>query len=870
MRPRWLILRRVPMAGPLNGIRVLDLSRHVAGPYASKLLADYGARVIKAEPRGGDPTRQFGPFPNQRPNLEASGLFLFLNTNKQSIVVDPHTDDGAATVRRLARQVDVVIEDLAPGEAAEAGWGWEVLHAINPRLVLCSITPFGQTGPYRDYRGSELTLQAIGGPLHATGAADREPLKLAGHYAQYHAGATAALAILLALRRTPRNRRAGDWIDLSIYRCQAGCRDRRTIHLTAAAYSGVSPRRAQPGTRPIGFGIYPCADGYVNLMGAGNRLPSLLRWIGRADLLDDPDYLAGPRPGSGFGARVDSAIETFLSGIGKVEATAQAQDAGLLAGAVMTVSDVLDDPQLSARDWWRPIAHWHGDELPYPGLPFRLSASPPDPPKRAPRLGEHSRTVFDFAPPDPAEAAPPPVRPDADDPLPLPLEGIRVAAITVVWAGPHVAQLLAEWGADVIQVEPVNRIQPYTRGAENAPTPEALQRGAARGVQPQYPDADPGSDPWNRFASFNSHARNKRSMTCDIMSPEGREAFLNLIRHCDVLVENNVPQTIAKANITWEQLREVNPRLIMLRMPAFGLEGPYSSYRAFGLHVEAMVGHTHLRGYPDRGPDGIGETLASDGISGVQGAVAVLMALRHRDLTGEGQQIEMPLTEGFIPTLAEFIFDYTMNRQNPLPQANTHRWHVPHGVYPCEGDDQWIAIDVGSDAEFVALCTALAAGPGEASIQSEIAHAPLETRFAHADGRRDHREELDRLIAVETRAWNKQDLFHALQRAGVCAAPLNDPLEAMADPHLDAVGFFEQQAIAGVGAHKYPGLTILMRRTSNQLRTPPPKLGEHNREIYLNLLGYSEAELAEFESRGLVGDTYPDELLPKHLRANSA
>ena len=854
------------MAGPLEDLVVLDLTSVVAGPYASKLLADYGARVIKAEPRGGDPARRFGPFPKRRMDPEASGLFLFLNTNKQSIVVDPHTDDGAATVRRLARQVDVVIEDLPPGEASEAGWGWDVLRAINPRLVLCSITPFGQTGPYRDYRGSELTMQAIGGPLHATGAADREPLKLAGHYAQYHAGATAALAILLALRRTSRDRRAGEWIDLSIYRCQAGCRDRRTIQLTAAAYSGVSPKRAQPGSRPVGFGIYPCADGAINLMGAGNRLPRMLQWVGREDLLEDPDYLSGPRPGSGFGKRVDAAVEDFLAKLGKVEAVAQAQDAGLLAGALMTVADVLDDPQLAARDWWQPIAHWHGDELPYPGPPFRFSASPPDPPRRAPRLGEHSRIVFDFAPPDPAEATLPRTPPDADDPLRLPLEGLRVAAITVVWAGPHVAQLLAEWGADVIQVEPVNRIQPYTRGAENVPQPDAIERGAARGVQPQYPDSDPGPDPWNRFASFNSHARNKRSMTCDIMSPEGRNAFLELIRHCDVLIENNVPQTIAKARITWEELRAVNPRLIMLRMPAFGLEGPYSRYRAFGLHVEAMVGHTHLRGYPDRGPEAIGETLASDGISGVQGAVAVLMALRHRDLTGEGQQIEMPLTEGFIPTLAEYLFDYTMNGDNPPPQANSHRWNAPHGVYPCAGDDQWIAIDVASDAEFVALCTALAAGPGEASIQSEIAHAPLDTRFAHDEGRRNHSAELDRLITTETVAWNKHDLFHALQQAGVCAAPLNDPLEAMADPHLNAVRFFEEQAIEGVGTHLYPGLTIQMRRTPNQLRTPPPKLGEHNREIYLDLLGYSPAQLAELESKGLVGDRYPDDLLPKHLR----
>lgn len=854
------------MPGPLDGMVVLDLTTAVAGPYATKLLSDYGARVIKAEPRGGDPSRRFGPFPDHKLNLEASGLFMHLNTNKQSIVLDPHTDDGAATVRRLAQMVDVVVEDLPPGEAETAGWGWHTLHAINPKLILCSITPYGQTGPYRDYRGSELTMQAIGGPLHATGSADREPIKMAGHYANYHAGASAAFAILLALRRSSSDAQSGDWIDISLYRCQVGCRDRRTIQLVAAEYSGFAPGRARPQRRLVGFGIYPCADGFVNIMGAGTRMPRLLRWVGRADLLEHEDFLAGPRPGSGFGARVDEAVEAHLATISKVDAVAQAQEAGLLAGAVMTVADVLNDPQLAARDWWHQISHWHGSPLPYPGFPFRLSESQPPRPKRSPRLGEHSRVVLDYTPPDPTESAQHTLPPGPLSALPLPLEGIRVAAVTVVWAGPHVTQLLAEWGADVVNVEPVNRIQPYTRGAENAPTREAMLRGAELGVQPQYPDCEPGAEPWNRSASFNSHARNKRSMTCDVMSPEGRDAFLKLIAECDVLVENNVPTTIAKAGIGYEELREINPRLIMLRMPAFGLEGPYANYRAFGLHVEAMVGHTHLRGYPDQGPESIGETLASDGLSGVQGAVAVLMALRERDRTGRGQMIEMPLNEGFIPTLAEYLFEYSMNEINPPPQANFQPWHAPHGVYPCHGEDQWIAIDVASDGDFVALCDALAAGPGEAAVQSELAHAALDTRFSTTSARRLHLETLEALIRRETVIWNKEDLFHKLQAAGVCAAPLNDPFDALSDRHLREVEFFEQMTVEGVGTHRYPGLTFTMSRTPNHLRTPPPTLGEHNHEIYCELLGYEQSEFEALLSQGLVGTAYPADLLPNHLR----
>ena len=336
-----------------------------------------------------------------------------------------------------------------------------------------------------------------------------------------------------------------------------------------------------------------------------------------------------------------------------------------------------------------------------------------------------------------------------------------------------------------------------------------------------------------------------------------------------MLVENNVPQTIDRAGIGWEELRAGNPRLIMLRMPAFGLEGPYSSYRAFGLHVEAMVGHTHLRGYPDTPPGGTGETLASDGLAGVQGAVAVLMALRHRDRTGEGQLVEMPLNEGFVPTLAEFLFEHTMNGVNPPPQANRHRWNAPHNVYRCLGDDQWIAIDVETDAQFLALCNALSGGHGGTG-DVDIGHAPQDARFATARLRLQHVETLDRLVGAATASWDKHELFHALQAAGVCAAPVNDALDALSDPHLRAVGFFEEQTIEGVGTHDYPGLTIQMQRTPNQVRTPPPRLGEHNEEIYRGLLGYSAEQVAELERKGLVGTAYPPELLPEHLRGSAA
>jgi len=528
-------------------------------------------------------------------------------------------------------------------------------------------------------------------------------------------------------------------------------------------------------------------------------------------------------------------------------AAAEAQAAGLLAGAVYTVADVMRDPHFQVRNVWETLDHPETGPLQYPGRPFMLMRSPQRDSQRAPLLDEHAAEIKAMLDQPPTAQA----QSHEDEPLGLPLDGLRVAEITVVWAGPHVTQLLAEWGADVVRVEPVNKFQPYTRGMESVPTREQARNLAAQGVPSRLVANDPSTDPWNRNASFNTHARNKRSMTCDIMTPEGREALLRLLEHCDVLVENNVPETMDKAKITWEELHELNPRLIMLRMPAFALDGPYRNYRAFGLHVEAIIGHTHLRGYPGQSPELLSESLASDGIAGVQGAVAVMMALRHRERTGEGQLIEMPLTEGFLPTLGEFIMDYTMNGRDTPPQGNRHRGHAPHNVYPCRGDDNWIAIDVGTNEEFATLCRVLNA----TSLLDDA-------RFnASPQARLDHVDALDEALGALTRGHDKEDLFQALQAVGVCAAPVRKAVEVLDDPQLKAREFFEALPTADEQRlYRYPGLIFRMARTPNALRSGPVRLCEHNREIYCDLLGYASDELAALEQKGLVGTAYPPEI----------
>lgn len=430
----------------------------------------------------------------------------------------------------------------------------------------------------------------------------------------------------------------------------------------------------------------------------------------------------------------------------------------------------------------------------------------------------------------------------------LPLEGVRVLDVTVVWAGPHCTQLLGDWGAEVIRVEPLQHIQPTTRQAETRLTKAEAEamRGNGQLLGHAYPDRDPGARPWNRQPSFNSHAQNKRSMTLDIMTPEGLEIFKRLVAISDVIVENNVPETIEKAGITYEQLAPLNPGLIMLRISAYGLSGPYKNYRSFGSQIESMTGHHYIRGYPDLDPSMTGNAFGADAAGGLQGAVAVMLALRHRRRTGRGQLVELSLAENFLPYLGEIVLDFTMNGRVMGPQGNKHPSHAPHGVYPCQGEDRWIAIDAADDRDWRALC--------------EVMGRPEWTedeRFATTLSRWHNRTALDRELSAWTAGQEAFALFRRLQAAGVAAGPVQNEADVYACPQLNERRFFQLIDHPDAGEHLYPGLSFRMEKLPNGARRYPCRLGEDNEYVYRDLLDLKDEEYERLKGLGHIGMDYP-------------
>jgi crotonobetainyl-CoA:carnitine CoA-transferase CaiB-like acyl-CoA transferase len=435
----------------------------------------------------------------------------------------------------------------------------------------------------------------------------------------------------------------------------------------------------------------------------------------------------------------------------------------------------------------------------------------------------------------------------------LPLEGVRVLDVTVVWAGPHCTQLLAEWGAEVIRVEPLTHIQPNTRGAEIRLSRTAARSLAGNGslLSGAYPDRDPGDHPWNRNPAFNSHAHNKRTFTLDVMEQGGLDVFKQLIAISDVLVENNAPDTIERAGLTYSALSRVNPRLIMLRISAFGLSGPYKNYRNYGTQIEAAMGHHLIRGYPDADPTITGDAYAADAAGGVHGAYAVLLALRHLRRTGEGQQIELSLAESFLPYMGEAILDYTMNGRSSGPQGNQHNSHAPHGVYPCRGDDRWIAIDVGCDRDWESLCEVL-----------DLREEAGDERFATTFVRWHHRAVLDVRIAQRTRTEDAFDLFRRLQAAGIAAGPVQNEADVHACPQLASRGFFQRVNHPDTGEHSYPGFSFQFAETPNSFQRHACVLGQDNDYVYRGLLDVSDEEYDRLRALGHIGTSYPAYICP--------
>lgn len=410
------------------------------------------------------------------------------------------------------------------------------------------------------------------------------------------------------------------------------------------------------------------------------------------------------------------------------------------------------------------------------------------------------------------------------------LDGLRILDLTQVAVGPYATLLLGFMGADVIKVESCSRMDISRGAARPAPGNDAL-----------YPGGEPGEQPWNRTGHYVHRNGNKRSLTLDLATPRGKALCLRLAAQCDVLIENYRASVMDRLGLGYEVMSQANPQLIYVKISSQGATGPEKDYGSLGSTLEQTAGLASITGYAADRPLMTNETYP-DPVVGMLAVGALMAALRQRRQTGRGTFIDLSQREATSSLLGDAILDYALTGRVAAPMGNRHPLWAPQGVYPCQGDDMWLAISVGNDDEWQRLCQAIG--------QPELAQ---DDRFNTSLARYNHQDELDPLISAWTQTQDHYHAMHLLQAHGVAAGAVLKGGETIVDPQLQARGFWDVVDHPEAGTYKQVTTPWQLSKSPRRTASPAPALGEHNAEILSTLLGLPEAEIAALEAQGIIG-----------------
>ena len=787
------------MTHPLAGLRVVELATDIAGPYATKLLADAGADVVKVEhPAGGDPMRRWTSARVELPPGDDGVLFRFLNASKRSVAIDWTTPGGRAEVARLIAGADVVIESVGP----DAGVEWPAVAASAPATSLVSISWFGRTGPWKDRPATEFTVQAWAGSTAIRGTIDREPLAAGGRLGEWLGGgyaAIGALAAAIGARRAGRGRH----VDLSLL---------EAVHLSMAPFATVvdgfsGGAFVQSRTVEIPS-IEPAADGYVGFCTITNQQwRDFLVLIEHGELVDDPE-LAHYFTRDQRRHEIYAMIHAWTRQRTIADIIEQATLLRIPAVPIGNGATVPGLEHFRERGAYVPQPE---TGFVQPRAPYRLGRGTLRPFVRSPRLGEHTAEVLAERRP----ASPPAPAGDA-----LPLAGLRVVDFTMFWAGPFVGHFLSVLGADVIKVESIQRPDGIRFASTQQPTAERW---------------------WEWSAMFHGMNAGKRGITLDLSRPRGLEIAKGLLATADATVENFSPRVLDNLGLRYEELARANPRLVMVRMPAFGLGGPWRNRTGFAQTMEQISGMAWTTGFSD-GPPVIPRGPC-DPLAGMHAVLALLVALEHRRRTGEGQLVESTMVEAALNATADQVLEWQAYGTLATRDGNHGPVAAPQNLYACRGDERRIALAVVTDAHWRALVDLLGR-PDWATDQA----------LATASGRHARQDRID----VELARWcgeeDRDALVARLLAAGIPAAPVLHPRELARNPQVRARGFFEIETHPVTRTHELPGLPMRIAGIDRWYRAPAPTLGQHTAEVLRDLLGIDDEEIAQLQADGIIGE----------------
>jgi crotonobetainyl-CoA:carnitine CoA-transferase CaiB-like acyl-CoA transferase len=735
----------------LHGVRVLDRTTEIAGPYCTKLLADAGADVVKVEPVDGDPLRRW----------RSGRLFEFLNASKRD-PADEHEAEAAGDVLVVDEPVDL-----------------DALWATNPALVVVTITPFGCDGPWVGRPATEFTLQAWAGATGSRGYPDGPPIAVGGRLGEWVAGTYAAVGAIAA-RRAAQHTGRGTHVDVALLDSIAV-----TMAMMPSIFASMS------GWNPVVWttrsievpSIEPTADGYANFTtNSAQQFSDFCVMIGHPELLEEQPRIA--QPGVRFAQRKEflSLVHDYTRKRTTAEVLEEAALFRIPAGPTLNGETVTTFPQFVERG----VFEQH-DGFIAPRVPYRISPPAPADSGRSPGGKPRGTRLIT------AQTT-------------KPLSGVRVVDCTAWWAGPAAGHALACLGAEVIKVESITR-------------PDLVRYA---GVKP------PSVDQWWEWGPmFHGANGGKRGITLDLTRPEGVEVFERLVSKADMVIENYTPRVMEQFGLGWERLHEVNPQLVMVRMPAFGLDGPWRDHTGFAQTMESVTGMAWVTGFPESAP--VLVRGACDPLAGMHAVIAAMLALEERDRRGEGVMVEATMVEAALNAAAEQVIEWSATGTVLTREGNRGHGASPQGVYQCTGDNRWIAIAVVTDSQWDAL---------------RVLAALTLDRSAH--------DEIDDALSTWTSTQDADDLAEKLIAAGVPAGVVIPPRDVVHNPQLRHRGLFEMEHHPISGDNELLSLPFQLNGEPTWTGRASPTLGQHNVEV-LTELGLTVDEIAKLEADGIIG-----------------
>jgi crotonobetainyl-CoA:carnitine CoA-transferase CaiB-like acyl-CoA transferase len=830
----------IPVGSLLSGYRVLDISAEM-GAFCGKFLRDLGLDVIKIEPPKGDPLRSHPPFAEGHDNPEGSLRFAYLNAGKQGITLDLEKPGGRELLLKLVEQADVVIESYPPGYLKSLDLDFPVLKERQEKLIVVGLSGFGQTGPYAHFRAPDIVTTAMSGLLYVSGTPELPPCMPPETQSYYYASIYAAFGAMLALWRREETGQ-GVYIDASV---QASMAIHEHVAFTYSAEGKLVKRAGSQHQHVAPANLFRCKDGYIAIFATHRHWPILLEvWEDHPEELDDPRWKTDMERRK-HADRLNPLIESFTSRYEKEELSDLLQKRGIPGLPVNAPSDFRRDPHIQERGFFGSVDHSEIGSFEQLGVPFTVDEKRAGP-SPAPTLGQHNEEVYGqilglkqkelealtsegvIGRGNPESRIQKPEfqttwNPLVEDQRPAEqtmsstndiLKGIRVIAFTNAYAGPYAGRLMAQYGAEVIKVESA------TGGLDTF----------------RHFGKDVDSSP--RFIECNLGVR---SITLNLKHPAGVQAIKDLTVHADVILENFRPGVLNRLGLGEEVLREINPGLIILRMPGLGDKGPKSGYGTWGFNLTAYSGMTYLWNHPDQERPIGSQGVYPDHLSFILAPTLLVAALLRRRVTGTGVTMDLAQAEAAAYALGVSYLDTAVNGKDPEPQGNRDPMACPQGCYPCRGEDRWCVISVRGEDQWSQLCSIMG--------QEELARDP---RFADLEARFRHAAELDNILKEWTRSRTPEEIMNRLQSEGIAAGVVENGADLMEDPQLRHRDYFLDYPESTVGAMEIPRSGLKFSEMTDGPVSFPPRLGHDTEEILRDLLGYDEETINQLKSEGVL------------------